>query len=487
VILNVTVLNRGDFSETFNVTALWQNFYGIENKTDVTLGAGASLNLTFFWNTDVTYPPWPFGFDRFGRPANFTVGDIRAIAAPAWEGGHVYSKGVPFEKGLDYDYTGDNILIDGTVRVNRDLRYPVASINVNPNEPFTNQPAEFDGRSSYTFPGTTITSYKWDFGDGNVTEGYYPIIEHAYNAQGQYSQTLIVTNNLGLSSILGSSPTDHANVWVYDRNVKVASITVSQTLAVVGESIPINVTIKNDGLLLETFLAPTRKLSVYYDDVLIGSIRPPSLHEADTPFNSSTVKFMWDTSGAGPGTYTIKAVLDVLPYENNTADNTLVDGVVTLFSWDYEFADSVRGTSLKINLDHKFFQFAAPTKDYGLKQDPSMNIQANKITIRFEDAELRLRSMIIDAKKITCSARAEDVQTGEIFWLVQRPSKWTVGDVNYDGKVDVLDAGIVSAHWGPGLPTGPLGYDPTADLNNDGVIDVLDAAIVSAHWGHTTS
>jgi hypothetical protein len=95
--------------------------------------------------------------------------------------------------------------------------------------------------------------------------------------------------------------------------------------------------------------------------------------------------------------------------------------------------------------------------------------------------------MIIDAKKITCSARAEDVQTGEIFWLVQRPSKWTVGDVNYDGKVDVLDAGIVSAHWGPGLPTGPLGYDPTADLNNDGVIDVLDAAIVSAHWGHTTS
>ena len=60
-----------------------------------------------------------------------------------------------------------------------------------------------------------------------------------------------------------------------------------------------------------------------------------------------------------------------------------------------------------------------------------------------------------------------------------------LGDVNGDGIVDIFDIGAVSAHWYPGPPVGPLGYDPAADINGDGAVDIFDIGIVSAHWGES--
>jgi len=59
------------------------------------------------------------------------------------------------------------------------------------------------------------------------------------------------------------------------------------------------------------------------------------------------------------------------------------------------------------------------------------------------------------------------------------------GDVNGDRVVDIFDVGYISAHWYPGPPTGPLGYDPNADINNDGAVDIFDIGIASAHWEQT--
>lgn len=46
------------------------------------------------------------------------------------------------------------------------------------------------------------------------------------------------------------------------------------------------------------------------------------------------------------------------------------------------------------------------------------------------------------------------------------------GDANGDGTVDIFDIGTISAHWYPGPPVGPLGYDIKADMNLDGNIDI---------------
>jgi len=59
------------------------------------------------------------------------------------------------------------------------------------------------------------------------------------------------------------------------------------------------------------------------------------------------------------------------------------------------------------------------------------------------------------------------------------------GDVNGDGTVDMLDMGEISAHWYPGPPIGPLGYDANADINSDGAVNIIEAGIVSANWGRS--
>ncbi|UCH94401.1 MAG: PKD domain-containing protein [Candidatus Aminicenantes bacterium] len=54
----------------------------------------------------------------------------------------------------------------------------------------------FDGSGSYD-PDGTITSYEWDFGDGNTDTGM--IVIHTYSSAGTYTATLTVTDNGGLT------------------------------------------------------------------------------------------------------------------------------------------------------------------------------------------------------------------------------------------------------------------------------------------------
>jgi parallel beta-helix repeat protein len=55
------------------------------------------------------------------------------------------------------------------------------------------------------------------------------------------------------------------------------------------------------------------------------------------------------------------------------------------------------------------------------------------------------------------------------------------GDVNGDRIVDIFDIGTISAHWYPGPPAGPLGYDANCDINDDRTVDIFDIGTTSAH------
>ena len=56
------------------------------------------------------------------------------------------------------------------------------------------------------------------------------------------------------------------------------------------------------------------------------------------------------------------------------------------------------------------------------------------------------------------------------------------GDVNGDRTVDIQDASLISAHWYPGPPIGPLGYNVQYDINKDGKVGVGDIATVNGNW-----
>jgi len=76
---------------------------------------------------------------------------------------------------------------------------PIASFTFSPSTPLVNQTVTFDASASHD-PDGSIVSYKWDFGDGNVTTVTNPIIKHVYTTAGStvnYKVTLTVTDNEG--------------------------------------------------------------------------------------------------------------------------------------------------------------------------------------------------------------------------------------------------------------------------------------------------
>ena len=54
---------------------------------------------------------------------------------------------------------------------------------------------KLDGSFSFDPEGGTIVAYSWNFGDGNVTSGAYPTINHVWHVVGNYTVSLTVTDS----------------------------------------------------------------------------------------------------------------------------------------------------------------------------------------------------------------------------------------------------------------------------------------------------
>jgi PKD repeat protein len=107
--------------------------------------------------------------------------------------GHAYLVGPTDSvqmQGVDGQSSGG---YDGFIAV-LDLRLPVAGFTVDgPRD----GAVTVDASASTTPAGTSIESYRWDFGDGSTAEG--KVASHSYPL-GRFTIALIVTNDLGLTS-----------------------------------------------------------------------------------------------------------------------------------------------------------------------------------------------------------------------------------------------------------------------------------------------
>lgn len=83
----------------------------------------------------------------------------------------------------------------GCIEVEED-NFPIAKASANPPLANVGEKISFNTLGS-TDPDGNITSYKWDFGDGNIASGM--TVSHTYPAKGTYTVTLTVTDNEGLS------------------------------------------------------------------------------------------------------------------------------------------------------------------------------------------------------------------------------------------------------------------------------------------------
>ena len=103
------------------------------------------------------------------------------------------------------------------------------------------------------------------------------------------------------------------------RDVAVLSVVPSSSSVRVGDTLGINVTVRNKGNCAESF-----NVTVYYDSSVINSCYVDSLE----PSVETTLVLHWDTQKITEGNYTISACADTLPQEIETSDNVRNGSVV---------------------------------------------------------------------------------------------------------------------------------------------------------------
>jgi hypothetical protein len=106
------------------------------------------------------------------------------------------------------------------------------------------------------------------------------------------------------------------------RDVAVVGVTADLQIAYQGWKVYVNVTVKNNGNISETF-----STHFYFDSNLGGTTTVIGL----APYEERTLTMAWNTSTAQPcNNYTISATADPVPFEMNLADNNFTDGNVKI-------------------------------------------------------------------------------------------------------------------------------------------------------------
>lgn len=166
VTITATVQNQGDFNESFNVTAYYDNTI-LETKTVNDLSSGSYVTLAFLWDTSGVAG----GQYQVKAEASIVPGEVD---------------------------TADNFYADGWVTVTGP-RPPYAYFDYSPSRPSVGDTVYFYASSSYD-PDGYIVSYAWDFGDGATTNTTSSYMTHVFSNAGNYTVKLTATDNSGQTS-----------------------------------------------------------------------------------------------------------------------------------------------------------------------------------------------------------------------------------------------------------------------------------------------
>ena len=240
-----------------------------------------------FHNADVT--------EVAGSPTEVRSGDIVTISATVTNGGN-YSEtfNVIFYADIDpYMYIRDaaGVLVDVQVAVGDEIIVGTQTV------------------SNLASGATTAVTLSWNTTD--IEEGTYTMS----------AKSLLSDDDTRNNRFIGNVVKINPPALLHD--VAVTNVAVSTNEVTAGESVTITVNVKNKGNFSETF-----DLSAYYGDTLISSKTGIALANG----TDTTESFTWDTTGVPEGAHTIKAVVPpvVGEREANKADNTYVDGIVTV-------------------------------------------------------------------------------------------------------------------------------------------------------------
>lgn len=186
---------------------------------------------------------------------------------------------------------------------------PVANFTCFPMPAIANSTVTFDASSSIAISGN-ITSYAWDFGDGNIATTSNPVVTHIYALRGTYNVTLTVRNSVSLTDSTWMS------VDVLRHDLAVVDVAPYQSWVYEGWSTCVNVTVLNMGGFTETGI-----VNLYFNITAGNQIGTETI--SLSPDEGQTITFVWNTTGIEPGlNYTITANTTI-PFDNNMSNNKL--------------------------------------------------------------------------------------------------------------------------------------------------------------------
>jgi hypothetical protein len=290
--------------------------------------------------------------------------------------------------------------------------------------------------------------------------------------------------------------TEDGFIMTLIRDVAIIHVAPSTNWAYQGWPVDITVIAKNNGNTSESFDVKT-----YYDSTLIGIIPVTDL----PPNTETTLHFAWNTSGVPEGNYTITGEATTVPFEYNTTNNILSDGIVRIFTVIRDVAITSVIPSRSWVFPGMFPNITVTAKNLGeIAESFDVKVYYNTTLMDTypvidlpSGAEIIIvftwnTSTLLPCTNYTITGEATTVpyefnitDNTLVDGMIEIR---LLGDLNGDRKVDMKDIAIAASAYGsyPGHPR----WNPEADVAGleylvpDNRVDMRDVALISRNFGN---
>lgn len=128
----------------------------------------------------------------------------------------------------------------------------------------------------------------------------------------------------------------------------------------------------------------------------------------------------------------------------------------------------ITGSAFPSSLVHIFFYPSALTLRTSADKTGNWKLKYNTAFLSLGTYAVKVKSQTTDGKQSLFSET-------KAFKVVKRKIiRCPKGDLNRDGRVDIVDFSILMYWWGR--------YDPCADQNADGIVNLIDLSILLYYW-----
>jgi len=372
-VVNVTVVveNQGMESETFNVTAYYDDtVIGIRNVAD--LASGANATLTFSWNTTSLFYKlaWHPGTYTVRTVASTIPGEMDTEDNTLVSFNRVRVFRFPYVGVVPHCTVDTNLTIGTTYTVSiytdyngSDITGWQFSLEYDPNVLHGIEVINGDLITNTTHPGKARFipgEFISAAGKLNLTGAYFFLVQEPAlltSGPGILANVTFEVVGVGACDITLGDETklvgyteggygddyDIVSDWQPDvghilhgsfrntiaeviHDVAITSVKLSHTSVKLGELVNITVVVENHGTAVETF-----QVMIYrFHQANWWPIGTKTVQSLPTGENTS-LTFIWNTTGVSTGEYTIKATTSTISGEEDTDDNTrLSDDTVTV-------------------------------------------------------------------------------------------------------------------------------------------------------------